>query len=379
MADFSDIIGQNQMKEHMQNALSTGKVSHAYIISGENGSGKEYIAKTFAKALQCQHRSEKGDYEEACNECPSCIKAESDSHPDIITIGHEKPNSIGVDDIRLKLRDDVIIKPYESDYKIYIIPEGEKMTVAAQNALLKTLEEPPSYIVIIILTNNLNAFLPTIISRCIVLPVKPVRDDMIRKFLMEEKRVVDYKAAICASFARGNVGKALDLASNEDFINLKDSAVELISKIDNLEIHSMMDRVHLLLEPPKEEEEDEEEDEEKPKKKRKAKDNGADTDKEKTKTASKAAAGSALENFFDILYFLYRDILVYKATEDDAHLIFTDKLSYIRSAIKKYTYEDVNTIIKSLETARNRIRANVNTDLTLELMLLDIKEAGHIR
>ena len=369
MADYSDIIGQNQMKEHMQNALNTGKVSHAYIISGENGSGKEFIARIFAKALQCQHRSVKGDYVEACNECPSCIKAESDSHPDIITITHNK----------LKLRDDVVIKPYESDYKIYIIPEGEKMTVAAQNALLKTLEEPPSYIVIIILTNNLNAFLPTIISRCIVLPVKPVQDDMIRKFLMEEKRIVDYKAAICASFARGNVGKALDLASNEDFINLKDSAVELISKIDTLEIHSMMERMHMLLEPPRDEEEEEEDDEEKPKKKRKAKDKDADADKEKTKATSKATAGSVLEDFFDILYFLYRDILVYKATEDDAHLIFTDKLSYIRSAIKKYTYEDVNTIIKSLETARNRIRANVNTDLTLELMLLDIKEAGHIR
>ena len=165
MSDFSDIIGQEQMKEHMQHALETGKISHAYIISGESGSGKEMVAKCFAKALQCSNRQERNGFIEACNECASCRKASTDNHPDIITITHEKPTSIGVDDIRLKLRDDVIIKPYESSHKIYIIPEGEKMTAAAQNALLKTLEEPPEYIVIIILTSNINQFLPTALTK----------------------------------------------------------------------------------------------------------------------------------------------------------------------------------------------------------------------
>ena len=252
MSDFSDIIGQEQMKEHMQHALETGKISHAYIISGESGSGKEMVAKCFAKALQCSNRQERNGFIEACNECASCRKASTDNHPDIITITHEKPTSIGVDDIRLKLRDDVIIKPYESSHKIYIIPEGEKMTAAAQNALLKTLEEPPEYIVIIILTSNINQFLPTIISRCIVLPMKSVRDDSIKKFLMEQCHVVDYKAMLCASFARGNVGKALDLASNERFERLKNETIDIVSKVKNLELHDMMERVHSVLEAPPE-------------------------------------------------------------------------------------------------------------------------------
>ena len=132
MADFSDIIDQVQMKEHMQNALKTDKVSHAYIISGENGSGKEFIARIFAKALQCENRQDKKGFIDGCDECPSCVKALSGSHPDIITIGHEKPGSIGVDDIRHGLRDDVVIKPYESKYKVYIIPEGEKMVRGKQ-------------------------------------------------------------------------------------------------------------------------------------------------------------------------------------------------------------------------------------------------------
>lgn len=346
MADFADIIDQDQMKEHMQNALETGKISHAYIISGENGSGKEYIAKIFAKALLCEKKENRDGYIEACNECHSCVQALSDNHPDIITITHEKPASIGVDDIREKLRDDVAIRPYSSDHKIYIIPEGEKMTIAAQNALLKTLEEPPSYIVIIILTNNINAFLPTIISRCIVLPMKPVRDDAIRKFLMEECHVVDYKAMLCASFARGNVGKAIELASNEKFEELKNGTVELVSKLPGLEIYDMMERVHTLLAPSEENE----------------------------KNSKKGIDTSLLEEFLDILLFLFRDMLVYKATEADDHLIFTDKISYIRCVTQKCTYEGIDRIIKNMETAKNRINSNVNIDLALELMLIGIKE-----
>ncbi len=346
MADFADIIDQQQMKEHMQHALETDKISHAYIISGEKGSGKEFIARTFAKALQCENRKTDGEYIEACNECPSCIKALSENHPDIITITHEKPTSIGVDDIRQKLRDDVIIKPYESRYKIYIIPDGEQMTAAAQNALLKTLEEPPSYIVIIILTNNINAFLPTIISRCIVLPMKPAKDDSIISFLMSQCHVVDYKAMLCASFARGNVGKALDLVSNERFEKLKDETIDLVARLKNLEICEMMDRVHMMLEAAEGDE--------------KASKKGIDIDQ--------------YNDFMDILIFLFRDMLVYKASGDDSHLIFTDKVSYISSVTKTCTYEGIGSIIKEMETAKKRISSNVNIDLALELMLMGIKE-----
>jgi DNA polymerase-3 subunit delta' len=220
------------------------------------------------------------------------------------------------------------------------------MTPAAQNALLKTLEEPPSYIVIIILTNNLNAFLPTIISRCIVLPMKPAKDDSIRKYLMEECHVVDYKAMLCASFARGNVGKALELASNERFEELKNGTVELVSKLPGLEIYDMMERVHTLLAPSEENE----------------------------KNSKKGIDTALLDEFMDILLFLFRDMLVYKATEETGHLILSDKISYIRSATQKCTYDGINSIIKTMETAKNRISSNVNIDLALELMLLGIKE-----
>ena len=140
VAKFADIIGQEQLREHLQNAIRLKKVSHAYIINGERCAGKEFIANIFAMALQCERGGE-----EPCQECHSCRQALSGNQPDIIRVTHEKPNTIGVEDIRTQIGADIAIKPYSSPYKIYIMNEGEKMTVQAQNALLKTLEEPPAY------------------------------------------------------------------------------------------------------------------------------------------------------------------------------------------------------------------------------------------
>ncbi len=138
MRSFKDIIGQEHIKEYLQNAISQRKISHAYIIQGEHFSGKEFIAKVFAATLQCEEQ-----LSEPCGKCRSCKQFQTGNQPDIIYVGHEKPNSIGVEDVRSQINGDILIKPYSSPYKIYIINEGEKMTPQAQNALLKTLEEPP--------------------------------------------------------------------------------------------------------------------------------------------------------------------------------------------------------------------------------------------
>lgn len=109
------------------------------------------------------------------------------------------------------------------------------MTIQAQNALLKTLEEPPEYVVIIILTSNIEAFLPTILSRCVVLNFKPVKDELIKQFLMDEIKIPDYKADICVAFARGNVGKARLLAKSEEFDKVKEDAIGLLKNIQEME------------------------------------------------------------------------------------------------------------------------------------------------
>ena len=328
MAKFTDIIGQEQLKEHLQNAISMNKVSHAYIINGERSSGKEFIARIFAMTLQC----EKGETE-PCGECHSCKQAMSNNQPDIIYIGHEKPNTIGVEDIRGQINNDIGIKPYSSPRKIYIMNEGEKMTVQAQNALLKTLEEPPEYAVILILTTNVEALLPTILSRCVVLNMKPVPDAQVKKYLMEELGVPDYKANICVAFARGNIGKAKLLASSEEFEKVKDEAITLVKYINDMEINEIVKAIKKITE-----------------------------------------YKFDVNDYLDILSVWYRDVQLYKATKDINSLIFKDELQQIRRVADRSTYEGIETIVNALQQAKRRLEANVNFDLTMELLLLTIKE-----
>lgn len=330
MAGFRDIVGQEQIKEHLQNALNSGKISHAYIINGEKSSGKEFIAGVFAMALQCEKKGA-----EPCQECHSCKQALSANQPDIIKVMHEKPGTISVDDIRTQINNDVAIKPYSSPYKVYIVNEAEKMTPQAQNALLKTLEEPPEYAVILLLTANVNSLLPTILSRCVVLNMKPVSDMQVKKYLMEQLRVPDYKAEICVAFARGNVGKAKSLASSEDFENVKNEALGLLKYIREMELYEIIAAIRKITE-----------------------------------------YKLDVNDYLDIMAIWYRDVLLFKATRDVNSLIFRDELQAIRKVAGRSSYEGIESVIKAFEKAKNRLNANVNFELTMELLMLEIKENG---
>lgn len=330
MARFQDIIGQEQIKEHLQNALVTGKISHAYIINGEKFSGKEFIARIFAMALQCEREGK-----EPCLECHSCKQAESFNHPDIIRVTHEKPNTISVDDVRTQINNDIAIKPYSSPYKVYIVSEAEKMTPQAQNALLKTLEEPPAYAVILLLTTNVNSLLQTILSRCVVLNMKPVSDDLMREYLMKQLQIPDYKAEVCTAFARGNVGKAKMLASSEDFENVKQEALSLLKNVKDIDVTEMIAAIKRVNE-----------------------------------------YKMDVNDYLDIISIWYRDVLLFKATNDGNHLVFREEIQSIRKAAGRSSYEGLEIVLQSLETAKNRLNANVNFDLTMELLLMEIKENG---
>lgn len=328
MSGFQQIIGHEQIINHLKSAMKWNKVSHAYIFNGEKGSGKKMLANAFAQMLQCE-----GEGEKPCGTCRSCRQAESGNHPDIIRVIHEKPNSIGIEDIREQLAGDIQIKPYQSRYKIYIVPDSEKMTVQAQNALLKTIEEPPSYAVILFLTTNAASFLPTILSRCVVLNMKPVPDTEVRKYLMEHVEIPDYQADVCTAFAQGNIGKAVKLATSENFNEIKMSALYLVKHIPNMDISEITAAV-------------------------------------KAVTEFKVD----IQDYLDLLAVWYRDVLYFKATNDVNGLIFKEEVKYIREQTNHGSYEGIEQILQGLTKAKERLNANVNFDLTMELLFLTIKE-----
>ncbi|MBR2560620.1 MAG: DNA polymerase III subunit delta' [Eubacterium sp.] len=325
---FAGIIGRADVVAHMQNAIRADKISHAYILSGESGSGKRLLSSIFARTLQCEEQGT-----EPCGRCASCKKALSGNHPDIIYVSHEKAGTVSVDEIRDQVVNDVAIRPYESRYKIYIIDDASKMTPQAQNALLKTLEEPPAYAVILLLADNVDSLLPTILSRCVMLRLAPVSDREIKEFLMYQMHVPDYQAEIEATFAQGNIGKAKLIAENSDFLEMTENAIRQLKRSRVMEIREMVDAIK-----------------------------GLSGEKQNAR------------DYLDIYTMWFRDVLMFKATKEIDSLIFKEEVSAIRQRAGESSYEGIQKILDAIRQADDRLRANVNFDLTMELLYLTMKE-----
>ena len=328
MLSFQDIVGHEQIKEHFQNAIENHKVSHAYILTGEAGMGRKSLANAFALALLC----EKGG-KEPCMQCHACKQVLSDNHPDLIHVTHEKPNSIGVDDIREQINDTIMVRPYSSYYKIYIVDEAEKMTQQAQNALLKTIEEPPSYAIILLLTTNQEAFLPTILSRCVQMKLKPLRDFVVKSYLVEALHVPEADADIYAAFARGNLGKAISLVSSENFKLMRQEILHMLKHIKQMDISELLDYI------------------------RKLKEDNLD-----------------IFECLDFMQMWYRNVLLYKVTKDMNLLIFKDEYRTVNEISMNSAYDGLEKILEAIDKAKVRLDANVNMELAMELMLLVMKE-----
>ncbi len=328
MKKFKDVIGYEDIIQYIKNAISEDQVSHAYILNGERGSGKKMLANLFARTLLCNNNQL-----EPCNACQSCIQAKSNNNPDIITVQHEKAGSIGIDDIRTQINNDILLKPYANKYKIYIIPGADKMTEQAQNALLKTIEEPPSYAVILLLTENSDQLLSTIKSRCVMLKLRNIKNMLVKQYLIQQKHIPEYQAQICATFAQGNIGRALELATSEYFNEIKDSALTLLRQINDLDTSDVIATIKGI--------------------------NQYKID---------------ILDYLDIMIIWYRDILIYKATKNKDKVIFEDQLRAIEERASRSSYEGLETILQAIDKTKARIRANVNFDLVIELLLLTIKE-----
>ena len=329
MANFKDIIGQESIKKHLQTAIKTGNLSHAYIINGEYGSGRQTIASALAKTIQCQSKTDDTD---ACGLCTSCKQAESHNHPDIKYITHDK-TSISVNDIREQLNNDISIKPYSSEYKIYIIPDANKMTEQAQNALLKTIEEPPVYAIIILLTENCDSLLPTIRSRCVTLTMNPVEKDKICTYLENKFQLEPEQAQIAANYCQGNIGKAIRFASSSDFIEMKNQVLKLLKNLDSMDIASIIDTIKEF-----------------------------------------STHKNDINDYLDLMLLWYRDVLMFKVTKDANLLLYSDEYSAISEQATKRDYENIENIIAAIDKAKVRLKANVNFDVTIELMVLAMKD-----
>lgn len=328
MVNFDDIIGHEEIIQHFKMSIERGMLSHAYILNGEKGTGKKLVTRAIAKTLQCEEG--KAD---ACNVCHSCVQADSGNQPDIIWVKHEKPNVLSVEEVRTQVNQDIGVKPYSSRYKIYIIPDAHLLNSQAQNALLKTVEEPPEYAIIFLLTDNLDKLLPTIISRCVVLNMKPIREmDMIR-YMKDVLGIPEEQAYFCERFAYGNLGKAVRLATSENYKQIKESSVRLLRNIYKMETEDII-------------------------------------------LAAKRLSEYKLEmpDLMDIMQMWYRDVLMFKITNSVNQLVFREEYQAMKQQSEKISYEGVDNVLNALDKMKVRLEANVNFDVAMELLLMTIKE-----
>jgi len=325
MYRFSDIYGHEEIIKNLKKSLDAQSYSHAYIFDGIKGVGKKTLLGIFAKALQCK------DSARPCNECISCRAFDVGNHPDIIYVV-PSGRALGVDDIREQIGNVVHIRPYKYEHKIFIIQGADQMSIAAQNALLKTLEEPPSYAVFLLVSENFNNFLSTILSRCVTLKLKPLSHELVEKYLKEQGYEAS-EARTAAIASGGSIGEATTLIADETF---KEHQKEVHNILNSLLGASLWDILLLA--------------------KR----------LEKLKDHSTRSL-----NFIQIWY---RDALIYKATGSTERFMQKGLEKSVIAFCEQMSFKQLAGGMDAARDAGYNLAANSNYLLTMEVMLM--KMAG---
>ena len=217
---FSEIVGS--VSHHLREEMLSSRVVHAYLLTGPAGTGKRALADICARALCCESKGER-----PCDACPSCKQFLSGNHPDFIRLKPEK--SIGVDAVR-EVIERLSVKPYEADRHIVVIEQADKMTAQAQNALLKTLETPPGRDVFFLISTQMTALLPTIVSRCRVVRFHYLETDEAEAAL-KAHGLSEERARLLARLSQGSVGRALEMDASEEWWQLRDKALAALDAL----------------------------------------------------------------------------------------------------------------------------------------------------
>lgn len=232
---FNNILGNDKIKELLTNSVKNNKISHSYLFIGIEGIGKKLIAKEFAKMILCI------DENKYCGSCKSCIEFDTDNNPDFKIIEPDG-NSLKIEQIR-EFQSKVAEKPIISNKKVYIINDSDKMTTEAQNCLLKTLEEPPEFVTIILIGSNENTFLSTIKSRCMILHFNKIQNDEIKKFL-EENYQNKVNSKIMLDAFQGSIGKALQIQDKQEEYEKIEKIIYSLENKDKIDILKMSEPIY---------------------------------------------------------------------------------------------------------------------------------------
>nr|WP_242987406.1 DNA polymerase III subunit delta' [Anaerobacterium chartisolvens] len=325
---FNNITGQREVIDGLAFSIKNDRVAHAYVFTGPKGIGKRTVAKLFAGMLLCTCRTDMA----SCANCPSCSTYMEGSNPDFFVIEREN-SAIGIEEIR-GIQSSILVKPLYSEKKVYVIADAENMTVQAQNCLLKILEEPPPYAVIILTASNYKALMETIRSRTLRYNFRKNTPQEVRTVLADRLGENNPRLDFLAAYADGVIGAALQIADSEEFASLRDSAVDVFMRLSAKASLSGVFREYDFFESNKE----------------------------------------SANVIFDAMLLFCRDLLVYKNTGKENMLINSDKRDIILNSAHKFTSQKLVNSIEEIEKARRSIAQNASFQLSVEVMLMKLQE-----
>jgi len=337
---FTSIIGHEFQKEAIRRASLENRVSHAYLFFGPDGVGKKLVAIEFARILNCIHLSdriaEKKLETNPCD-CISCKKIKKGIHPDVFLIEYGGIKDIKVDQIREEVEDRLYFKPFEGRFKVAIVDEAHRMNLNAQNAFLKTLEEPPSDSVIILITSQPQVLLPTIRSRCQLFEFKPLSQDVIVEEIIKRKKLSHDEAILAARLSGGSLGKALSL--DQDLLSERK---EIIMKLSNINPNSASQVLNFV---------------------------------ESLPRGSSSQDVNKLMFIFYIISLWLRDVVLLKIGFSTDFLSNRDLIPIVSKLADSWSMDNVLDKLKFLEKAwYEAFRGNVNKQIMLENLVLKITE-----
>ncbi|MFH0840323.1 MAG: DNA polymerase III subunit delta' [Candidatus Omnitrophota bacterium] len=309
---FKDIRGQEEPISRLKNAIKNNKVASSYIFAGLKGSGRFLLAANFAKALNCASLEDI-----PCDICQSCKKIDSGNHPDVrIVLSEAKGGEVTIQSIRGIARD-IVMKPYEGRHKVFIIKDAHLLNIEAANSFLKTLEEPPAHSVLILIAEEPGDLLPTIVSRCQIIRIDPLRACILADILVAEYGIERQKAASLARMCEGRLGRFKE--AGDAMLSNRDRVLEKFSEEEFIE------------------------------------------------TLSRSSRGS-LSDELSVLAAWYRDILVFKATKDTGLVINYDRINDIKEQEMLYSRDALLDAFNSVLKAKDEIENNINPKIALSAM-----------
>ena len=326
MEVFEKIIGNEDAKTYFKKAVRENQLAHGYIFEGAYGIGKNTFAIELAKFILCEQKKE----DRPCNECKSCSMINAGTHPDVIHI--EKDTKVTkVETIRENIVREMDIKPYQSDYKIIIVKSADSMSIQGQNAMLKTIEEPPSYGIIILVCENLTSLLPTIKSRCIVVRFNPINEEEMRNYL-QSRGINGVQQEVFEKLSNGSIGVVNDILEDETYLEVRKQSINYLNRLEKAQIMELYEIVKEITD-----------------------------DKEN------------IERILEFWLLWYRDVAVVKATNND-NLYYKDYKQQLLDMSSKLTYNKVSQNIEFIKCAILDIRQNIYSTFVIENLLLKLKE-----